>query len=337
MRPSPRVLLSFAFAVPALAAAVVACKPVAGIPAGSVPAASSPDPDSSPPSVPAGDALLALAESERSSGFATGSGMTEASLRERSGDWAGAVAAAFKELYWAYSLGAPGMTSEVLRERLGAVAEGAPAEAEEAVRGTARALEAFLLGRWDEARPALARFAEGREADSFLSWAAAACALASGGADGAALADYGMMRARYERLPAYWRFLASAKAAKGEASALGADAAERCIALAPAGPFVSEARAALAVAAGLRPEDGPSMLARAEIEAAVGRAAGGRDPTSLSVLLPLLTLPDNPYTLYALGAVRAMAADEAFSRHLSERADASPGRLAERLRYAARG
>jgi len=50
-----------------------------------------------------------------------------------------------------------------------------------------------------------------------------------------------------------------------------------------------------------------------------------------------MTLPDNPYTLYALGALKALSSVPDFRSFFVETALKSPGRLGERLNYISRG
>jgi hypothetical protein len=118
---------------------------------------------------------------------------------------------------------------------------------------------------------------------------------------------------------------------------IAAEYAERCISLAPAGPFAKECRNILAASAGLDPRDGASLKSLAEIEGLLSRAVSGEDPALLSDLLPLISLPDNSYTVYAVGALRALADAPLFRDYLEALAEKSSGRLAERLRYICRG
>jgi hypothetical protein len=49
-----------------------------------------------------------IAEVERAGGYYPGLGLAESAMRERAGDYAGAVLAAYKELSWAYGYGGAG-------------------------------------------------------------------------------------------------------------------------------------------------------------------------------------------------------------------------------------
>ena len=55
--------------------------------------------------------LKELAETERSSGFSLGMGLTESMLRVDAGDYGRAMIAAYKELSWMYAYGG-GLTPE---------------------------------------------------------------------------------------------------------------------------------------------------------------------------------------------------------------------------------
>jgi hypothetical protein len=113
--------------------------------------------------------------------------------------------------------------------------------------------------------------------------------------------------------------------------------AERCINLAPDGPYAAECRKLLAAAAGLDEKAGAALKTQAEIEDLISSAAQTANPAALSALFPLIALPDNPYTLYASGAMRSLAANGRFKEWFSGEAVKAKGRLAERLRYITRG
>jgi hypothetical protein len=93
----------------------------------------------------------------------------------------------------------------------------------------------------------------------------------------------------------------------------------------------------MAGALGLAPEDGASVLTRAEIERIISRAAAERKPEYLDALMPLLSLPENTCTLYAAGALRVLGQEKEFRLYFSGGAAKAKGRLAERLAYIARG
>jgi uncharacterized membrane protein YhfC len=88
---------------------------------------------------------------------------------------------------------------------------------------------------------------------------------------------------------------------------------------------------------GLQPENAPALKTRLEIEATVTQAVNQRNPELLSALLPLAALPDNPSTLYASGAMRALAGESLFRAWFTAEAGKARGRLAERLLYISRG
>ena len=286
-------------------------------------------------------ALEELAERERSSGFAPGLGLAESSLREKSGDYAGATMAAFKELSYAYAAGAA--SAETVRERLAATraafAGRTDPGAAAAVRAVACASD-FFAGKWKAAGAELQALFPGeaeREADSFPRWMMLVCALESGEGGRNLRSAYGAARARYSLFPAYWhRAARAAERAGSEGSAAVAEAAERCVSLSPAGPYADEARGLIAESIGLKKSDGKAIRSRMEIEAAARIAGAERNPQVLDSIVPVLSLPDNPYTLYALGVLRGLAEDETIRKWLSARADVEVGRTRERLRYASR-
>jgi hypothetical protein len=282
--------------------------------------------------------IAEFAEMERSGGFAPGLGLAESNFREGAGDYPGAVLAVFKELAWAYSGGQGGVTREALVRGLEEVRGKNPGP------GAAEAAEAALLffaEDWSGARAKLAALPPetASEPDSFRFYLATACALEDGGGTLAERSAYSALRSRYASFPEYWYRGARAFARAGgspQLSPAGAFA-ERCINIAPAGPYAAECRGILAQKAGLSGNDGGAIRTQAEIERLVKTALESGKPETLADLLPLIGLPDNPYTLYASGALRALAADEKFRLWFSGEAAKSKGRLAERLSYIARG
>ncbi|MFA6505739.1 MAG: hypothetical protein WCT14_06565 [Treponemataceae bacterium] len=272
--------------------------------------------------------LDSLAERERSTGFLLGLGLAESSLREQTGDYSGATIAAFKELLYARSLGA--IDEKQTKERLAAVVAAFSLRADEGAKNAiaaSKAAEAFLSGRWKEARVALeGLFPAENETDSFPRWMMLVCRMEEVPSDRATANAYAAIRTRYERFPEYWYRLARRGAA---------DAAERCVALASSGTFAAESRRIMATEAGLAPSDGAKLLCRAEIEASAREVAASLDAKKLETLYPILTLPENPYTLYALGVLKGLAANDTLKTALAEAGKSKGGRLGERLRYAA--
>jgi hypothetical protein len=283
-------------------------------------------------------ALDLLAETERSSGFRHGMGLAESRLREEAGDYAGAVIAAFKELFYAYGYGSLG--AEQVRAGLEAVLS----SQEAGVQDAALAALAFFDQRWKEAAEGLASLRGDEEPDSFTRWMFLVSLLESGllskegegertggGAENdvfaesrrAVLAGYSSIRARYSGLAAYWYHLAL----------VSGEGAERCVDLAPLGPYAGECRKILAGSFGLREAGAAALRTRAEIERAVSLAAAQGSAALLEELFPLLALEDNPFTLYALGALNALSASPLFRDYFEARGRESQGRLGERLRY----
>jgi hypothetical protein len=289
-----------------------------------------------------------LAELERSGGFVPGLGLAESKLREEAGDYAGAVLAVFKELSWAYALGAGDVTRAAIRQGLEKLLEPdsaadtrLPAGARKEIALAVGAILAFFEGRYEEAEKQLAAVYGGdAEVDGFSRYLLLVCALERGGAGREERSLYSSIRARYAGFPEYWYHFARSENSGG--NSLSGDGpmaahAERCINLAPAGPYAAECRVILARAMGLKPEDAPALKTRLEIEAAVTGAVNQQRPELLSELLPLAALPDNPSTLYASGAMRALAAESLFRNWFIREAEKARGRLAERLLYISRG
>jgi hypothetical protein len=118
---------------------------------------------------------------------------------------------------------------------------------------------------------------------------------------------------------------------------VSAEYAENCINLSTRGPFADECRKIIAAHAGLKTEDGLSIKTKTEIETIISESINAGNPQLLDPLLPLLSLPDNPYTVYAAGALRALTSVPKFREYFNVKASASSGRLAERLSYIYRG
>jgi hypothetical protein len=288
------------------------------------------------PALPDDAARDAIAEIERSGGFTRGMGLTESVLRENAGDYGGAVMAAYKELSWIYSYGETDRDAltEGLRRILRLYGEdnSVPEEKEKALLAARGAL-AFLAEDWAGAEEVLGPlFAAEEEPDAFSRWMLLVCALEGGDGSRATRMAYGAIRARYLNFPEYW--YRGARSFPGNAAA---EYAERCINLSPQGPFAPECRAILAVHAGLDNADGEAIRSAAEIDTVITESLALGKTELLAELFPLIALPDNPYTLYASGALRGLAASEPFKSYFASELRQRSGRLAERLRYISRG
>ena len=290
-------------------------------------------------------ALDEFAELERSGGFVPGLGLAESKIREDAGDYAGAVLAVYKELSWAYAMGAGDVSKESIRQGLEKLlTEDTPfsPEMRETITSAVRAILAFFDGRYDTAEELLfSVYGKDKEADGFSRYLLLVCALEKGTAGREERSAYGAIRSRYALFPEYWyRFARLENSAETNALSESSNAAahaERCINLAPEGPYAPECRVILAKAMGLRQEDAPALKTRLEIEAAIAGAVNQRNPELLSALLPLTALPDNPSTLFASGAMRALAGEGLFRAWFTAEAEKARGRLAERLLYISRG
>jgi hypothetical protein len=259
-------------------------------------------------------------------------------------DYAGAVIATFKGLSWAYGHGDVSMSQvegglqtilalfqeqDIFRGREAAINGGLKA---------ALGCMAFVRGDWARAEELLAEILTPYdEPDSFLRWMLLVCALEqnkSGNAAGMAgsiagddggrttRSAYGAIRARYALFPEYWY--------RG-ARHISEIYAEQCIIVSHEGPFAGECRDILAAHLGISP--GSDLLVRTEIEDIIRAAVAVNNPRILEELFPLMALPDNPYTIYALGAMQALASIPEFRNFFGERALQSHGRLAERLGF----
>jgi len=275
-----------------------------------------------------------LAELERTGSWFQGMFFVESGIRETIGDLAGAVAAAYKELSCAYGLGLI-QKEDVERGLLNVL----DAKSEEIVVAAAITMIAFLNEQWADAAIDLSfLFDDLDEPDSFSRWMMLVCSLEKNKAssrNGATAAEdrlngsaYRAIRARYAHFPEYWY-----RGARFFYGAIAAEFAENCINLAPYGPFAEECRRILASYTGLKTEDGLSIKTKREIENIISLSINSGNPQILDSLLSLISLPDNPYTVFAVGALRSSAGIPGFREYFNKQAAASSGRLAERLTY----
>jgi len=296
-------------------------------------------PEGESTAVQAGDVDVALilqtldemAELERAGTWIQGMALSESGLRENAGDLAGAVAAAYKEISWAYGLG---LLQKVDIEK--GLINILTAKSDETVNAASNAIIAFTKERWNEAASGLAPFFnELDEPDGFGRWMMLACSLekskAAAEEDRRAFAAYKSIRARYTSFPEYWF-----RGARAFSGAIAADYAENCINTSPQGPYAEECRKILASFTGLRIEDGLSIKTKREIESIVSMSVNSGNPQFLDSLLPLIGLPDNPYTVFAVSALRTLTSVPRFKDYFNGQAAASSGRLAERLMYICR-
>ncbi|MDR1787651.1 MAG: hypothetical protein LBR16_04290 [Treponema sp.] len=267
-----------------------------------------------------------LIEVERSGGYVKGLGILESGIRERAGDFFGAVLATFKELCWARGYG--GVSAEDIERGMNAIIQGFTGRgtASEQTAAAAKGAIAFLKGDWPEARRLLeaARDAE-LEIDGFAHWMLLVCALEEGGALRQERSDYGAIRARFQLFPEYWY-----RGARAHAGIVAAGYAEQCINLNPQGPFAAECRTIIARSLG--PDiPGEDLLSKGEIDTLIAEAVKAEEPARLRGLFPLISLPDNAYTGYALSALEPLCARPAFRAFFASSAAGAGGRLAERL------
>jgi hypothetical protein len=269
-----------------------------------------------------------LAELERSGTWLQGMAVTESGIRENAGDYAGAVAAAYKEMALAYSCGM--VEKKDIEQGLLNLLE---INGGQEVTLAANAVLAFFREDWTEASAGLALlFDNDEEIDSFGNWMLLVCALEKNSEDRRSVLIYRAIRARYAQFPEYWY-----RGARAFSGAVSAEYAENCINSSSQGPFANECRKIIAVHTGLKAEDSLSLRTKREIEAIISQSINASNPALLNSLLPLISLPDNPYTVYATGALKALTQVPVFRDYFFAQASASSGRLAERLTYICRG
>ena len=279
--------------------------------------------------------LERIAEIERAGSYYPGLALVESGIREKAGDYSGAALAVFKELSWAYGYGA--VTREQAEEGLinavnmienSQVFSGRQYAGAVAFRGCL----AFIREEWEQAETILSEYlSTDREPDSFLRWMLLVCAFERGENVSEARLSYGAIRARYSPFPEYWYRGARVFSHDGNISA---SYAERCIDSSPTGPFSAPSRDLLSHYLGLSQTD---IMTKAEIENTLRNSIASNDPEKLEELFPLMALPDNPYTLYALGVMKSLSGVSEFKKYFLEKARVNSGRLGERLNYISRG
>ncbi|MCL2440269.1 MAG: hypothetical protein FWD14_00870 [Treponema sp.] len=268
-----------------------------------------------------------LAELERAGLWFQGMGFTESSLREYAGDYSGAVAAAFKELAWAYGMGM--LQKNDLENGILNVLS---VKGDESVISAANAIFAFLNGKWSEASESLELLINSEdEPDSFGRWMLLVCALEEDKGGRRAAEAYKSIRARYSHFPEYWY-----RGARAFSGVIAAEFAENCINISADGPFADECRKIIAAYTGLKTEDSFAIKTKKEIEIIVSQAVNSGNPLFLESLLPLINLPDNPYTTFAVGALKPLNNIPRFRDYFNAQALSAKGRLAERLFYICR-
>ena len=265
-----------------------------------------------------------IIEQERSGAFTQGMGIRESIIRENLDDPAGAVMAAYKELAWAYGMGIIDMDARVQGMQNALNLHEVPALA-------AQACLAFIQEQWAESEAILQMLDTGEEIDSIVQWMILCCVLEQNRDNLPASDSYRAIRARYAKFPEYWY-----RGARVFSGAVSAEYAEYCLALAPAGPYAAECRLILALSEGLNPQDSPFLLSRPEIEKLISRSINEGEPRLLEQLMPLISLPDNSHTVYAVGLLRSLSSVPMFRAYFMDTSVRTSGRLAERLAYICR-
>ena len=296
--------------------------------------------------------LERIAEIERDGAYFPGLALAESGIRENAGDYAGAAIAAFKELSWAYGYGSAGkgQVEEGLQNALTLFDTVSPALDPQRGAGAValRGCMAFVREDWVEAERLLSSvLSSEEEPDSFLRWMLLVCALEKGDKAQADRSAYGAIRARYKLFPEYWyrgaRVFSAERMARREEAGdrnIAAAYAEQCINASPQGPFAGYCRQILRSHLGLAPNEKNvqgDVRTKTEIENIIRASVSMNDPKILEELFPLMALPDNPYTLYALGAMKSLSAVPEFRTFFIDGAVRSSGRLGERLNYISRG
>jgi hypothetical protein len=170
------------------------------------------------------------------------------------------------------------------------------------------------------------------EFDAFSRWLFLVCSLEMGEDSRALRSSYAGIRARYGLFPEYWY-----RGARHFSGLIAAEYAEHCINLAPEGPFAAECRSIIAAVSGLTAKDGEAIRSKVEIENIINQSVNSDTPELLSDLFPLISLPENPYTIYAVNTLRSVVSAGKFRAFFTGSLKTATGRLSERLTYISRG
>lgn len=275
-------------------------------------------------------ALAAIVAFQERLPYESGTGTVESGLREALGDFAGAVFAAYMELSYSYSMGL--IDEKSLAAGLSGVkATFAARKEKDEVYAALACIDLWEKRDYKGCVLKLTGVKAASDPSSFGAWMTEACRLALSPADLNVMKEYAAQEKRYSNFPDYWRRAALALAGADEGGSR--TAAERCIALSPSGPYALPARKILVASFGFPKEDPAKLLVKSEVDTVVYKALASREPSLLSKLLPLLDLPDNPFTMYALGAMKGLADDAAFASGISELGKGAGKRVAERIAY----
>jgi len=271
-----------------------------------------------------------LANIERSGRYNEQAALIEVGLRKELGDITGGLAAIYRFMTWKHGHG--NMTKEHIEQNLhGIILENSSVN--EGVAQTAHALLAFSQGRYRESLNMLSDiFGEPAEPDGFVTLLYMSCLLEINPQDHVTAFAYMALNMRYTLHPEYWY-----RGARLFSGARAVEYAETCINIAPRGPYANECRIIIGTIFGLGEEDAVLIRSKVEIQAMISVAVSMDSPEILAPLLPLLALPENPATVYAEGALRALVQHQSFKAYFDGLAASSNGLLADRLASICRG
>jgi tetratricopeptide (TPR) repeat protein len=266
-------------------------------------------------------------------GYEVGLGLRESALWEKQGNLGESVLAAAKELEYARGLGDITVSQavarlEALEDRLRDSPYGTTGEA----LRMAEALKLFLLQRW---RAALSIFrAKSHATDSaFYRYLVTVCQLEGTMApNSGVLRTYASLETVFRDLPSFYYHLWRAmRSNPGYGLGTARPVLERCILLAPAGPYAVPSRMEIGRLLGIGPDQGARLLLGPEIEAIAGELGAGADPAVLDPVLALVSMPDNAYSLEGMLMLQQAHRLPAARAYMATKRQSAKGRLRERL------
>jgi len=280
------------------------------------------------------EAISVLDHFQETFPYEFGIGILESQCYEKMGDIDRSVVAAYKELEYARSYGAVDareMESNLadLRRKL--------ADRSWNPKGQGMdVLDALLAyGRSDPRSIALLGEAGKRlPVESFLSYARIGLMLEGGSPDPGDIKTYLELERHFKALPSYYvRLWRGARRLSGLSGLDESMVVEKCIDLAPTGPYAAPSRAELCRLSGIPESYAPRILTDREIGAALADAVASRNGDALDRLVALLDTPDNRYAAACQAALREVKSDAFVGGSLQARLAGASGRLKDRLTY----
>jgi tetratricopeptide (TPR) repeat protein len=275
------------------------------------------------------DEIQVLREYQKNHPYDPGVGLLESGCYKRLGDFGAAILCTFKE----YEHGrASGAFSEIaLAEALDAVmgkGEPKPPSPMKELKSLIASLKAFVGGDW--------KAGAGVPELGFGEYVALASRLEGGSASSSDLERYLLLEPSFKSFQSYYYHLwrGMRKDARSYSIKAARPILEKCVALSLASSMALESRRELGRLMGVGEASGGKLLVPAEIDAIFADLIAGAPFSRLEGVMATLDTPDNEYQFACVCALRRLSSDPAMRAYLETKANASSGKLRERLTYA---